>query len=792
MKKFLSIFIVSILLLSLFIVYGDKDDGIKIEAEVGFDKAYKPFYTTPVYITMNNGLKDIDGEIQIEIPNSEAYGNEVTLYSIGINHPKGTEKKYVMNIPIPSHMLNIKLKVVEGKKILSESYVRLDRNINENTMLVGVLSDSFDNIRYLNGFTYDSFSNTVSTKIVRLKEDTFPGSPDVMNNFDMIIINDFNTGNLTSEQYKALKSWTETGGFLVIGTGANGTKTLSTFTGTDNFVIGEIGDIKKLSGKALGSLINDDFDIPIDILDIDIKGATSIVTSAGVNFVQKLDKGQGSVLLLSFDLGLEPIASWKLNKYFVEHLIQSTAPALRVGSEYESRYPAGFNYNIDSALNNIPELPLPNYGTIIFIFILYIVLVAPVSYIVLKKMDKREYMWGVVPAFSVIFAAVVYFVGFGTRITEPLFNTVSVLRFNEGGLYEAKYYAGIFTPNKTTLKIQGSDDLKIKPFSRNNYYGSSGYQTWEDKKIEAKYTLYPKPGVEFYDIGVWGMKTFEVETDKGIKGSIISDIKFIDFDYSGFIENNMDVDLADCLIIVANQYIELGDIKKGERINISKGMNKNFTNRYELLDTLYPRYYQRDKKLKGDELITLRLGNKKRDLIEYFFNYEGQTIDGIKLIGWTKEPIIDDILVNNRSLKRYDNTMVAVDLNLSVRIGNTIELPFGYIKPSFKENDLIKGHYSDYDNMIYGEGTVEIDFNIDSNIKPEIIKIRFDTPSTSIKQYIWDYRSALWDERELSNFTIEYQDIESYLNETNVLKLKFEISNSEMKLPQISVKGSVK
>ncbi len=121
MKKIISILIICMLLFSFFTVYGDELETIKIDAQVGFDKSYKPGYVTPIFITMENNSKDIEGEIQIEIPNDEGYGaNTVTLYAIGINHPKSTVKKYVMNIPLPSSLLNVKLKVVEGKKVLLE------------------------------------------------------------------------------------------------------------------------------------------------------------------------------------------------------------------------------------------------------------------------------------------------------------------------------------------------------------------------------------------------------------------------------------------------------------------------------------------------------------------------------------------------------------------------------------------------------------------------------------------------------------------------------------------------
>lgn len=792
-KKSLSLLIVFIMILSLSFAYGD-DAGIKVEAEVGFDKSFKPYHTTPIFITMDNNLKDIDGEIQIEVPYDEGYGSEVTIYAIGINHPKNTQKKYVMNLPLSSNLLNVKLKVVENKKVLLEQYIRIDKGVSENTMLIGVLSDDIDSISYLNGFTYDGLNNTISTKMVRLKEDNFPDSLDVMNNFDMIIINDYNTGSLTKEQYEILKDWTEAGGFLVIGTGANGNKTLSAFTSADNFITGEAGDIKKVAAGPLGNFVEDEFNMPIDILDISIEGGTIVVSKEEIPFIQRLDKGQGRVLLLSFDLGMEPIVSWKLNKYFAESLFQSTAPQILVGIDYESKYRPGYNHNINSALNNIPELPLPKYGTIILIFVIYIILVAPISYIVLKKKDKRELMWGIVPIFAVIFSIIIYFVGFGSRIKEPLLNTVSVIRLNESGVYSVKSYAGIFTPNKTTLKIQGLEDQRIKPFSRSNYYGYNSSQTWDDKRIESKFVLYPNPSAEFYDIGVWGMKSFEVEQSKSIKGNITGDLTYIDWDYSGLIENNTDIELEDCIIITAIQYIKLGDITAGGKALIPESMSQSFANRYELMDSLYPRIYQRYNNIKEDELLKLRLTNKKRDLLDYYFNNEGQKIDGVKLIGWTKTPILDDILVNGKTLKRYDNTMVVVDLKLNVKTGNMIELPFGYIEPVIIDDGFAKSRLDLYSNIYYGNGAVEFSFAIDENIEPKNIKIKFDKPSDTLKQYIWDCNSLIWEEKELSSFSVYEEGIEKYVDENNELKLRFDIKDDGygISFPQISVKGSVK
>ena len=235
------------------------------------------------------------------------------------------------------------------------------------------------------------------------------------------------------------------------------------------------------------------------------------------------------------------------------------------------------------------------------------------------------------------------------------------------------------------------------------------------------------------------------------------------------IENNSALNL-EVVCCSANQYIKLGNIKKGEKLEIPKGESKSFANKCELMDNIYNRLYQRDKSLKDEEIEKQRSNNQKRNIVEYYFNYEQKSMQGIKFIAWSKTPVIGDILVNNKTLKRYDSTMVTADLKLNVKSGNTVELPFGYIEPTIIQDSFMKGHYDLYENRFYGNGTVEIDYSIGNGIRPENVKIRFDTPSSNTKQFIWNQESKNWEERGLSNYTIEGQDLEKYLDENNTLK----------------------
>lgn len=795
MKKFVTILMIGIMLLySVIPAYGDNGD-IKISAEIGFDKVYRTGFITPVTITVENNMKDIDGEIQIEIPSSAGpMGvDTVNVYAIEINHPKNTVKKYTMNIPIPSSVLNTKLKIVEDKKILIEQYIRIDRGIAENVMLAGVMSDNPSNLNYLSGFTFKNLQGSAGMTITDLDEKSFSTDLDVMNSFNVIFMNDYDSSKLSEAQYVTLKSWVEQGGFLIIGTGPNAGKTLSIFK--DEFMTGEKGSQARVSAKGLGTLAGTEFSELIDVVDIKAADGDSLVSENGIDLVQQLDKGNGRILLLAFDLGLEPVSSWSLNRYFVETLLQRSAPSAYSGQYFEKYMAMGRNYaySMDRALRNIPELPLPGYKTIIVLFAVYILLAAPVSYIMLKKKDKRELMWAVVPALSFVFAAFIYFVGFGTRLTRPVFNKISIIHADDTGRLRSESFGGIFTPNKDDLKVEGVDGTQIRPLINRGYYDNS-YQNWEDKKIETKITLSPKTSIEFYDVGVWSMKTLSLRDDEEKEGRISSEIRYMDSGFSGFVENSTDFDLEDCYIVSSYQYMDIGDIKRSEKKEIKGDAKQYYGNRYDLLESIYSRNIRRNngQNLTNDQINQLRIDNQRRDILDYYFDGKpSEGIEGIKLIGWTKASMGGEVKVNGKDVRIYEKSLIVADMKLVIEHGGEIELPWGYVKPKIKQN-FLRGGYEASDNMVFGTGTIEVSYDIGGDIEPNRISLSNDKIEPNVRQFIWNVEKNDWESGDFSSFVIQGKGIDKYLDKNNMLRFKFELNESNFRLPQISVKGSVK
>lgn len=772
------------------------DEAVKIEMKVGFDKFYKIGYTTPVYFEIENKLKDMNGELQIEMPNQF---DSITIYAMNVSLPKDSVKKFVMNVPMNVFNTKVKVNLAEGGKVVSTKAFRVDPGSNMETYAVGILSDDFDSVKYINKMTVKNAGN-FGTKNVRLDEGSFPEDIDVLKAFNVIVINNYDTSKLSKAQYEALKKWVSGGGVLIIGTGPSQNKTLAIFK--DDFITGEVGEVGIIQTSGLHRLAGSKTveAVGISVLDIDVKDSKPILKEGDEVLLQRIDKGRGAVAVAAFDLGMEPLSTWIGNSAFADRMIASVLPEYYLGDMYQKGMMMHDNiYAIDNALRNIPELPLPKTSHLAFLYAAYILLAAPLSYFILKRLDKRELMWLTVPVLSVAFSGVVYASGFGTRLTEPITNVISLVDIDNSGTITPKTYAGVFTPNKDSIRVEAGDDFDIRPLMVNNgYYGGPVADENTPKRIDSKVIVSPKTVLEFYKNGIWSMRTLNLETEDVLVGKLESNLNYAKGAFTGTIKNTSGFDLDECYIVTPNQYADLGPVKNGETKQVNIKPSSYFGHRYDLINAIYkdpysgPQKPNQKIKLTSQEIAKSRQDMQKRQVLEYGFMNESYQGFEAKLIAWSSTPLSKEVLVNGKGTKRYEKSFITSKVNLSFRDGNNVEYPLGFLKPSVV-NNLNAGNYDEFGRMFYGRGSFEIHYTMDGNMKVESIRTQYTIGNPQrVRQYIWDNEKGDWVEGDYRSFDIHGKLLAKYIDGSGIMKLKIEMDDDNVQLPQISVKGSVK
>ena len=173
---------------------------------------------------------------------------------------------------------------------------------------VGVLSEDPQSLNYLKDL---ELGKTVGSRLIELNENKFPTDINILNDFDAVIINNYDTSKLNKEQIEMLNQWVSGGGTLILGTGPNSDKVLKglasdfisvihkgTADATDFFEMEQLG----------GRIFDSDQSLQTALLEI--KNGEGILFSGNLPITTLLHQGKGYVIVHHFDLGINPIAQW--------------------------------------------------------------------------------------------------------------------------------------------------------------------------------------------------------------------------------------------------------------------------------------------------------------------------------------------------------------------------------------------------------------------------------------------------------------------------------------------------
>ena len=99
------------------------------------------------------------------------------------------------------------------------------------------------------------------------------------------------------------------------------------------------------------------------------------------------------------------------------------------------------------------------------IVVIYVILVGPVLYLVLKKYDKREKIWYAVPVMSVVFVLIIFMASRGFAIKNRMFETIRVAKADGSGK-EADYIFGFSSSQSSGrsiwMMIRKSPDRSVR------------------------------------------------------------------------------------------------------------------------------------------------------------------------------------------------------------------------------------------------------------------------------------------------------------------------------------------
>lgn len=178
-------------------------------------------------------------------------------------------------------------------------------------------------------------------------------------------------------------------GILVTGTGANARRTLSGLspsivpvTTAGSLTLDKSYSLEEMGWQILqGGALN--------VIELKASQDASILISEDkIPLVIMNRIGNGYVYTAAFDLGTEPILSWEGKINLWNNIFQESLASSKSISLTDPAYNAKTSMP-SYILGIIPTMDLPPASLVLFIFLLYLAMIGPINYFVLKRLIKR-------------------------------------------------------------------------------------------------------------------------------------------------------------------------------------------------------------------------------------------------------------------------------------------------------------------------------------------------------------------------------------------------------------------
>ena len=117
---------------------------------------------------------------------------------------------------------------------------------------------------------------------------------------------------------------------------------------------------------------------------------------------------------------------------------------------------------MDELSNNVPIKEDFKIGLLISIFVGYALIVGIIIYFIMKKLNKREWLWGIIPAIAISFSLLLYILGGSTRIQDLVLNQVNIIVTDKNGTSTTNGYVGIGSKYKDNLIVQEPNGASIQ------------------------------------------------------------------------------------------------------------------------------------------------------------------------------------------------------------------------------------------------------------------------------------------------------------------------------------------
>ena len=808
---------------------------IAVEAEIGYENTVTYLTAMPLRVCLRNDGTDAAVTVAVNLTRSQY---EYDRYEYPLTLAGGAEMNLTLPVNISFKQAAYTVEVLEDDALIASCEVKPQKTVSPDTLLVGILGNAPQAMRYLNiNSASDTLMRGENWQTLALDGGTFPDTIDLMNAFRILAVDGFDVTTLSADQQAALRQWLREGGIVIVGGGASASvsgKGFAPFTGVMPQAPRQARGVDQalldaLEGGAFAAASKDR--VSGTVLLSDLTGGQHTVASLdGKALIDRCSVESGVVYTCAFSLSERPLSSWSGLSGYWQRLLLTCDRSMyqRIVTKLQNYYDYNDNTYVDSWL--LRQMPLDNPDNVALVVGLiagFVVLSGIGSYLILKKLDRREWMWITVPVLSLVSAVLTLAISGGMQLNKPAVASYAVVRVDEEGNTDTNIMSGVSAAYKTAMRVTVEGAGSIQP---NN--GGLGYYVDDDEQAEAAqprlrytYTFGDAMTLTLPQAPAWAVQLITMKPTDLISCPVSASIWWEEDGLHGEIINGSDLTLEPGYIITSMGFCSVPELLPGTRhsfaildhperetdpdsANIYEGeiANDAYVSIYSVLEAaVWPEYHGSGRENSDAERIRLRslLDACRNGWSEYnVFRY----------VAFSDQIVQPEFWVNGESVARTA-FYAAIDVKLSYRAvgeGGIVKLTRGMIPAYSCDLDNNLTPHSNGDQLqdyayfplrdepaicfALGEsGILSLD-------DMEISSAQFTCESYGGTPRMWLYNAGAgqWEEAQISGFpaAIDGDLLRRCLDDRGQLFVRLGLgtarANSEIYNPSLTLEGRVK
>ncbi|SHM75547.1 hypothetical protein SAMN02746066_03168 [Anaerosporobacter mobilis DSM 15930] len=719
------------------VVFTDVTKEVRVKVSYGLNQYAKIGKDMHLKVEITTGKEPYEGYLQIEVP----FESSSTKYNQDIAVASDSYATYEMNIPVAYENMKFLINLLDNEKKTQAS------------QKANVQASRIYDVQYIGVFNKKMQTEPVVSQgkmqVFQLYADKLEDAFDNLNLIDCILINEDEIKKLDESVALRLKEWLQNGGTLLVEDTYKKVISREEETGKDSDNTGDYGFGRYIFVPEMEN----------------VSELTRYVESLGLN------------------------------------------PKLFLSGITDNQIKASINAEVVSKI--------PSFTKYVILFLLYIIVIGPVLYGILKMINRRTYYWGIAPAISVIFLACVYGLGKETRVENTYLRYVTITQIAQNGYTNDTTYSAAVSPAKATLSVQADEAENLRPLytMRDNYQVSSDKKranmefsmnvenTTDEEKLGSLSTISTVTNLRaFQPIYLKTTKSYQTSEKEGQEMQPATRLTYANYSMTGTFTNTLGVDMRNACIVSNQTLIKIGDLSSGEAVEL-EDCQQEYIPSYDLIFTEAVDSRIKDLTKSTDTMVdkdTYIEENSRYTLMQYLLNeWVVSNPDGSYLIAFTEDSD-ENSVVSKLGISQVEAGahLIIKELGIDYAIGNG-----DIFQPTIKKYmTVVDGDYYEALDMIESDN-----LTVDYNFGRERIKrieyssyynTEFYVDETNKEDlwlgfygsiYFYNRRTGEYDKVITSGEETVMNQLKDYLDDTNVLRVRYEVSQNSVNSNLITI-----